>query len=160
MPQRIQHLESVGDILEAELQGHREEVLEAVIDPLALEFYEISGEELISTIARNNRLVPAGSIDTGEGRFSVKVPSIIEEADDLFDLPVKTVDTIGAIYSISEDLEGELHGRQRPLRPRAGRPCSCCTAPAALTPIRTSPPRPTTWPWPESTWCCSRGSPR
>ncbi|MBL6690478.1 MAG: efflux RND transporter permease subunit [Pseudomonadales bacterium] len=83
-------IESLPNVLDAELQGHREELLEIIIDPVALEFYQISGEELIGTLARNNRLVPAGSIDTGEGRFSVKVPSVIESASDLFDLPVKT----------------------------------------------------------------------
>ncbi|MCS5582625.1 MAG: efflux RND transporter permease subunit, partial [Pseudomonadales bacterium] len=83
-------IESIPEVMDAELQGHREEVLEIIIDPIALESYEISGEELISTLARNNRLVPAGSIDTGEGRFSVKVPSVIEEASDIFDLPLKT----------------------------------------------------------------------
>ncbi len=83
-------IESIPDVLDAELQGHREEVLEIIIDPAALESYEISGEELISTLARNNRLVPAGSIDTGEGRFSVKVPSVIEKAGDVLDLPLKT----------------------------------------------------------------------
>ena len=83
-------IESIPEVMDAEMQGHREEVLEIIIDPVALESYEISGEELISTLARNNRLVPAGSIDTGEGRFSVKVPSVIEEANDIFDLPLKT----------------------------------------------------------------------
>ena len=85
-------IEGLPNVLNAEMQGHREEVLEAIIDPAALESYKISSEELIGTIARNNRLVPAGSIDTGEGRFSVKVPSIIEEASDLYDLPIKTGD--------------------------------------------------------------------
>lgn len=82
-------IEGLPNVLDAELQGHREEVLEAIIDPVALESYAISGEELISTLARNNRLVPAGSIDTGEGRFSVKVPSVIEKTSDLYDLPIK-----------------------------------------------------------------------
>lgn len=83
-------IEALPEVMDAELQGHREELLEAVIDPSALEAYQISSEELISTIVRNNRLIPAGNIDTGEGRFSVKVPSVIEEAQDLFDLPVKS----------------------------------------------------------------------
>jgi len=83
-------IEGLAEVIDAELQGEREELLEAVIDPMALEAYQISSEELISTIVRNNRLIPAGNIDTGEGRFSVKVPSVIEEAQDLFDLPVKT----------------------------------------------------------------------
>ncbi|MCZ6656098.1 MAG: efflux RND transporter permease subunit, partial [Gammaproteobacteria bacterium] len=79
-------IETVPSVLKAQIQGHREELLEAVIDPNELETYQISNEELISTIIRNNRLIPAGSIDTGEGRFAVKVPSVIEEARDIFDL--------------------------------------------------------------------------
>jgi len=82
-------IEALPGVLEAELRGHREELLEAVINPTALESYRISSEELIDTIVRNNRLIPAGSLDTGEGRFAVKVPSIIEEARDVFDLPIR-----------------------------------------------------------------------
>ena len=93
-------VEGVPDVLTAELQGHREEVLEAIINPIALEAYEISGEDLIRTIARNNRLVPAGSLDTGEGRFSIKVPSIIENASDLYDLPVKSSEQ--AVVTLSD----------------------------------------------------------
>ena len=87
-------LESLSDVREVNLLGHREELLEAIIDPQALESYQISGEELMTTIMRNNRLIPAGSLDTGAGRFSVKVPSVIEEAQDLFDLPIKTSDGV------------------------------------------------------------------
>ena len=72
-------IEIIPEVLDAEMQGHREEVLEAVIDPNALEAYRIANDELINTIVRNNRLIPAGSLDTGQGRFSVKVPSVIEE---------------------------------------------------------------------------------
>ena len=97
-------IEGLPTVLEAQMQGHREEVLEAVIDPVALESYEISAEQLIGTITRNNRLVPAGSIDTGEGRFSVKVPSVIEHESDLYDLPVRTsgdaVVTLGDVATI------------------------------------------------------------
>jgi len=97
-------IEAIPGVLEAELQGNREELLEAVIDPNALEAYRISNEELISTLQRNNRLIPAGSIDTGQGRFSVKVPSIIEEAQDIFDLPIRadgdTVVTLSDVATV------------------------------------------------------------
>jgi multidrug efflux pump len=96
-------LEAVPGVLEAQLQGHREEQLEAIIDPNALEAYQVSNEELISTILRNNRLIPAGSIDTGVGRFSVKVPSVIEQAQDVFDLPIKTSgDTVVTLGDVAE----------------------------------------------------------
>ena len=83
-------IEAIPDVLEGRLQGDREELLEIVIDPTRLDVYQISNEELISTILRNNRLVPAGSLDTGEGRMAIKVPSVIESAADVFDIPVRS----------------------------------------------------------------------
>lgn len=95
-------IEAIPGVLDADLQGHREELLEAIIDPNALEAYRISNEELINTIVRNNRLIPAGSIDTGRGRFAVKVPSIIEEAQDVFDLPIRTSgDTVVTLSDVA-----------------------------------------------------------
>jgi len=95
-------IEAIPDVLDAELRGHREELLEAVIDPAALEAYQISNEELINTMLRNNRLIPAGSIDTGQGRFSVKVPSVIDDASDVFDLPIKTSgDTVVTLSDVA-----------------------------------------------------------
>lgn len=83
-------VETLPSVLSANLGGERDEVLEIVIDPNELEAYQISSEELLATLMRNNRLIPAGSMDTGAGRFAVKVPGIIEEAKDVFDLPIHT----------------------------------------------------------------------
>src|SRR5262249_29960514 len=83
-------IEAIPEVLSADLNGQREEVLEAVIDPGALESYQISNEQLLMNIVNNNRLIPAGALDTGKGRFAVKVPSVIERAQDIFDIPVKT----------------------------------------------------------------------
>jgi multidrug efflux pump len=83
-------IESMPAVLAANLQGHREELLEVIIDPDALNAYRISSEELVSTLQRNNRLIPAGSIDSGRGRFSVKVPAVVEEAGDVLDLPIRS----------------------------------------------------------------------
>lgn len=83
-------IESKDGILSADFIGDREELLEVVINPKELETYQLSSEQLLNSISRNNRLIPAGSIDNGEGRFSVKVPSVIENAVDLFELPIKS----------------------------------------------------------------------
>jgi len=97
-----EELETIPGILEANLNGAREELLEAVIDPAKLESYNISNEQLINTVLRNNRLIPAGAIDKGEGRFSIKVPSVIETATDIFDLPVKnTGDTVVTLRDVA-----------------------------------------------------------
>jgi multidrug efflux pump len=85
-----EELEGLEGVLEARLSGDREEVLEVTVDPAKLETYNISYQEIFAVIANNNRLVPAGRIDMGEGRFPVKVPGLIKTAQDAFDLPIKT----------------------------------------------------------------------
>jgi multidrug efflux pump len=82
-------LEAIPEVLEANLNGDREELLEAVVDPVLLESYGITNEELISAVARNNRLIAAGAVDTGKGSFSVKIPSVIESASDVLSIPIK-----------------------------------------------------------------------
>ena len=57
-----------------------------------MESYELNPVELLEMLRRNNALVPAGFLDTGEGRFSVKVPGLIRDADDVFSMVVKQQD--------------------------------------------------------------------
>ena len=83
-------LEGLPGVLAANIVGNREELLEVVVDPVRLESYRISQEELIRAIDFNNRLVAAGALDTGAGRFSVKVPGLFESAKDVLEIPVKT----------------------------------------------------------------------
>lgn len=85
-----EELEGLEGVLEARLQGDREEVLEIVVDPAKLEAYNLSYQEIFAAVANNNRLVPAGRIDMGEGRFPVKVPGLIKTAQDAFNLPIKS----------------------------------------------------------------------
>lgn len=82
-------IQTVPNVLEAKLIGHREEVLEAVIDRNKLQLYNITGSELINAVSTNNLLVPAGEVDTGLGRFSIKLPGLIESFQDLYNLPLR-----------------------------------------------------------------------
>jgi multidrug efflux pump len=83
-------LETLSPVLQAELTGSREEVLEIIIDPVTLEGYNISAEEVFNKVRANNILVAAGEMDTGNGRFSVKLPGLIETFRDLADVPIIT----------------------------------------------------------------------
>ncbi len=97
-------LEGLPGVLEVDIVGDREELLEVIVDPLRLESYNISQEELIRAVTLNNRLVAAGSLDTGQGRFSIKVPGLFESARDVLELPVKVngdaVITLGDITTV------------------------------------------------------------
>ena len=96
-------IEAQPGILSADMSGQREELMEAIIDPTVLETYQLSTDQIINSILRNNRLIPAGSLDNGEGRFSVKVPSIIEDPRDVLSIPIKTAqDTVITIGDVAE----------------------------------------------------------
>ncbi|WP_417673596.1 efflux RND transporter permease subunit [Roseibium sp.] len=82
-------IEAIDTVRSADLTGHREELLEVVIDSQKLEAYSVTQQELLNTLTLNNQLVPAGFIDGGNGRFNVKVPGLIETADDVYSLPIK-----------------------------------------------------------------------
>ena len=81
-------LESIPGILEAVLTGDREDLMEILVSPSKLENYNISLMDLIKSITGNNRLVAAGSIDKGQGKFSIKVPAVYESAQDVYNLVI------------------------------------------------------------------------
>jgi len=84
-------IEAIPSILEANLTGHREELLEVIIDRTRLESYNISQQQLVTAVVNNNQLITAGFMDasdTGGGSFNVKVPGLFETAKDVYELPI------------------------------------------------------------------------
>ena len=81
-------LEGLPGVLEADIAGDREDVLEVIVDPGLLESLDQGPEDLLRFVARNNRLVAAGAMDTGQGRFPVKVPALLESTQDMLSIPV------------------------------------------------------------------------
>ena len=100
-------LTALPNVLEANLLGNREEVLEVIINPRTLLHYNISAEEIFATLSRNNQLVPAGSLDSGVGRFSVSVPGLIETAEDIYNLPIRQqADAVVRLSDVAEVRRG------------------------------------------------------
>ncbi len=85
-------LESRKQILEVDIAGDREEVVDVIIDPLKLESYGLVPADVINLVSQNNRLVVAGNLDNGKGRFAVKVPAVYETPADILSQPVKSDD--------------------------------------------------------------------
>ncbi len=99
-----EHLESLPGVLRAEVDGGREEVMEATIDPVRMDAHGVSASDLAAVIGRNNQLIPAGDLITRQGTFAVKLPGVVQNPDDILRLPVKTegdkVVTIGDIGQV------------------------------------------------------------
>lgn len=82
-------IEGMREVLEVDIGGDREDMVEIIVDPLLMESYGLDQGDIYNLVERNNRLVPAGTMDTGKGRFAIKVPSVFETVQDLLELPIK-----------------------------------------------------------------------
>ncbi|MBS0236540.1 MAG: efflux RND transporter permease subunit [Proteobacteria bacterium] len=84
-----EQIEAVPEVLSVNIGGDREEVVEIEITPKALESYGLSADLMRSVVDSNNQLIPAGSIRTSHGEYSIKVPSLVRNLEELLDFPIK-----------------------------------------------------------------------
>lgn len=82
-------VEGIDSVLSATIRGNREELVEIIVDPVKVESYGLDATQIAQLFSRSNRLVAAGSMDTGQGRFAVKVPGLFETVEDIWNMPVK-----------------------------------------------------------------------
>ena len=83
-------IETIPSVLEAKIGGKRNEQVDILINPTAVESYGINLESLIDIVRQNNKMVSAGGQDTGDGSFDIKVPGLYETIEDVLNTPVKT----------------------------------------------------------------------
>ena len=114
-------IEGIGTVLEAKIAGDRDELVELVVDPLALESYNLNVTDIINLVSRSNRVIAAGSVDTGQGRFSVKVPGLFETSEDILNMPLKVngdaivrFRDVGVLRRTFKDSEGYARTNGRP----------------------------------------------
>jgi multidrug efflux pump len=98
-------LEGIPTVQSVTLSGSRDEVLAVTIDTNRLEAYNLTASQLFDALAKNNMVVPGGTLDTGNGSFNVEVPGLITTAEDVYNLPLKTdgetVVTFGDVASVT-----------------------------------------------------------
>jgi len=82
-------IEAVPGVLRVNITGSREELLEITVDPRLLESYGLSQGDVLQLVQRNNRIIAAGSLQSAQGSFPVKIPGVFEGTGDLLNLPVK-----------------------------------------------------------------------
>ncbi|MGH6877846.1 MAG: efflux RND transporter permease subunit, partial [Rhizomicrobium sp.] len=60
-------------------------------------------QEMFDAVTNNNTLVAAGVIDTGHGNFAVKVPGLIDSAEDVLNLPIRaTADATVTLKDVAQ----------------------------------------------------------
>jgi multidrug efflux pump len=86
-------IEDLPSVLEANLQGVRDDLVEVVINPAKLATYGLRPDILLAGFAAGNQLVAAGALEGAMGRYAIKVPSLLETAEDVANLPVISTGT-------------------------------------------------------------------
>ena len=82
-------IEGISQVLEVNIAGDRDELVEVILDPVAIESYGLSPIETAQRVSGSNLLVAAGAQDNGAGRFSIKVPGLFETVEDISSMPVR-----------------------------------------------------------------------
>ena len=96
-------LEKLPEVQSANLSGSRDEMLAVTIDMNKLEAYNLTAAQLLDALAKNNLVVPGGTLDTGHGSFNVEVPGLISTPEDVYSLPLKTVgDTVVTFGDVAQ----------------------------------------------------------
>ena len=104
-----ERLEEIPTVQSVSISGSRDEMLAVTIDMNRLEAYNLTAGQLLDALAKNNMVVPGGTLDTGNGSFNVEVPGLISTAADVYSLPIKTdgdnVVTFGDVATITRTFE-------------------------------------------------------
>ncbi|MDA7981318.1 MAG: efflux RND transporter permease subunit [Alphaproteobacteria bacterium] len=82
-------LESLTNVLTADVFGTLPEQVEVIIDPVKLESYGLEADTVLAAVASNNQVITAGTLDTGAGRFAVRVPGLYRSYEEIIDLPLR-----------------------------------------------------------------------
>jgi len=75
-------IEELPPVLNADLRGVRDDLVEVVIDPGKLATYGLRPDILIAGFAAGNQLVAAGALQGAEGRYAIKVHSLLETVEE------------------------------------------------------------------------------
>ena len=93
-------IEKIEEVLETDVIGSPDEVLEGIINKSKMEAYGVTLTDLYYSVANNNVIIPGGKQDTGLGSFMIEVPSVIENAEDVYSIPIKV--TKDAVVTLSD----------------------------------------------------------
>lgn len=106
-------IESLPNVLKVEAAGIRKETVEIIIEPTVLTRYNIQLNEIFQAISNSNKLVGAGSLENDTGKYSVKVPGLLKDIEDIMNIPIRSqgdavlrIKDIAKVYPRFEDREG------------------------------------------------------
>ncbi len=85
-----ERLEAIPGVLDVGLSGGMDREIQIFLDPAKLEYYKIGVGQVIFRIQQEHRTTPAGHIDLGGSKYSVRIPGEYKDVGLMEDIVVKT----------------------------------------------------------------------
>ncbi|MBN1879463.1 efflux RND transporter permease subunit [bacterium] len=82
-------IEQVPGVLGVDLVGGLDREIYVYLDPERLEFYRIGVEQVINRIRQEHRTTPAGNLELGGSKYSVRIPGEYKDVSLMEDIVVK-----------------------------------------------------------------------
>ncbi|MCB0304359.1 MAG: efflux RND transporter permease subunit, partial [Calditrichaeota bacterium] len=82
--------ENVSGVLEVNLTGGLEREVKVNVNPSRLEYYKIGVEDVIAAIRQENLTIPGGATESGNLKWTVRVPGEFDSVREISDIVVKT----------------------------------------------------------------------
>ncbi len=96
-------IESFSEVLEVATLGESEREVKIIVNPDTVENYGLTDRDVLLSIANSNIMIPAGTLSNERGSFNLKIPSLIENRNDLLNIPIKsTQDSVVTLKDVAE----------------------------------------------------------
>jgi multidrug efflux pump len=79
---------SLKEVLDVETFGKRDHSVEVIISPEVIAQYKINMGDL-KKVGDQNVIIIGGTVRNGDGEFKVKIPGLIQNLNDLLEMPIK-----------------------------------------------------------------------
>ena len=96
-------IESFSEVLEVTTLGESQREVKIIVNPDIVKNYGLTDKDVLASIAKSNLMIPAGTLSNEKGSFNLKIPSLIENREDLLNIPIKsTTDAVVTLKDVAE----------------------------------------------------------
>jgi multidrug efflux pump subunit AcrB len=85
-------LEAIPGVNRVQVIGAKKREVQVYVDPRRLSFYELSLQDLVSAVSRENLNIPGGEIEVGSLKYLVRLPAEVEDPREIEDFVIKVRD--------------------------------------------------------------------
>ena len=97
-------LENLPNVESVKIIGNGKDVVEINISPDVINSYNLQVQDVVMAILNNNQFVNAGNLDSMVGKYTLHLPGILKNIQDIMNIPIKTdgysVVTVGNVATI------------------------------------------------------------